>query len=205
MSCSIHLGLHRVDCRPSHHMKAGWHIDAAKMRGSPSHHSTRTGCGVLNARYCGHFSKHRPVRTHTQTMFALIATGTLVLIIMGMTFAARMFANSPFAAARKAVAWACIAVSALTAMALILSAIYKGPNAQYDPGSIALVIRKWIVIPGNFAAFLLPVAVAVLLVALRKPRRSPSFLALAIAAIVSVPTALVVAVVISCNHAGACL
>jgi len=23
-------------------MKAGWHIDAAKMRGSPSHHSTRT-------------------------------------------------------------------------------------------------------------------------------------------------------------------
>jgi hypothetical protein len=21
-------------------MKAGWHIDAAKMRGSPSHHST---------------------------------------------------------------------------------------------------------------------------------------------------------------------
>jgi len=96
-------------------------------------------------------------------------------------------------------------VSALTVMALILSSIYKGPTARYDPGSMALVVRNWIVIPGNFSAFLLPVVVAVLLVALRKPRRSPSILALAITAIVSVPTALVVAVVISCNHAGACL
>jgi hypothetical protein len=138
-------------------------------------------------------------------MFALIATGTLLLIILSMTCAARIFASSTSVVARKTVASGCVAVSALIVVALILSSIYKGPEARYAPGAIAMVIRNWVVLPGNFAAFLLPVVVAVLLVALRKPRRNPSFLALAITAVVSVPAALVVALVIGCNHAGACL
>jgi len=54
--CSIHLGLLRVGRRPPHHMKAGWHIDAAKTRGSPSHQfnaDAKTGhaFGILLARF----------------------------------------------------------------------------------------------------------------------------------------------------------
>jgi len=138
-------------------------------------------------------------------MFALIATGTLLLIILCMSYAARTFANSPSASARKTIYWASIAVSALTVIALVLSSIYKGPEARYDPGAIALLIRKWVVLPGNFAVLLMPAVVAVLVVALRKPRRNPSFFALAVTAIISVPIALVIAVVMSCNYAGACL
>jgi hypothetical protein len=140
-----------------------------------------------------------------EARFALVAGSALLLVFLCMTYAARVFATSPSEVARKSVAWCCAAISAFTAMALVMSAIYKGPAARYDPDGWAVVIRNWIVVPGNFAALLLPVAIAVLLVSLRKPRRAPSFLALAVTAIVSVPIALVLAIVIGCNHAGACL
>jgi hypothetical protein len=140
-----------------------------------------------------------------EAKFALVAGSALLIIVLCMTYAARVFATSPSQTARKSVAWCCTVITALTVMALVMSSIYKGPAARYEPGAWAFVIRDWIVVPGNFAALLLPIAMAVLLVALRKPRRAPSFLALAVTTTISVPVALVIAIVIGCNHAGACL
>ena len=54
---TIHFGLLHVGCRPSRQMKVGWHIDAEKMWGSPSHQSSRRPqaplVGTLRASHSG--------------------------------------------------------------------------------------------------------------------------------------------------------
>jgi len=91
----------------------------------------------------------------------------------------------------------------LEALAATSSARFHGPAVNYQPGSLGLAIRGWLVAPGIRALPGLPAAFALVAAAGPAPRfKLPAVLILAYGAMVPL---FFVVLFASCNFAGACL
>jgi hypothetical protein len=135
-------------------------------------------------------------------MFALAVALILIFILTMMFFMGKLAAGRSVAG-KVTARLTGIALTALIVSSFGLSFQLHGPASRFKKGSVELIIRQWLILPGEFACLLLPVVCSVAYFTLRTSRR-PRLLSVCILAIASLPFAIALAIYTGCNHDGAC-
>jgi hypothetical protein len=133
-------------------------------------------------------------------MITLSGCALLTVLIVIMRVVTLPFSRPP-SKIQSGIKFSAVAIVVLVALSAGLSLSLKGPQSLYEFDPLAQFLRTWLVLPGNAAALLLPLSVAVGIASFKNMQLS--WLWVFITTTITTPPSLAAALYIAFNHAGA--